>query len=145
MGTSRSKTAPTTVKALANREKALQLRRSGLSFERIGAAIGVTRQAAHQMVKVSMEHARSQISASADELRAEEVSRLDGMLEAVWKKAIKGDVQAIDRVLKIGERRAKLLGLDAPVRTALQGGGDDAPPIVSEARVTFYMPNNGRD
>lgn len=68
------------------------------------------------------------------------------MLTKAYPLAAKGDLQAIDRVLKIGERRAKLLGLDAPTRTALQGGGDDAPPIATttEATVTFYIPENGR-
>ena len=68
------------------------------------------------------------------------------MLQGLWPRARKGEAAAVDRVLKIGERRAKLLGLDAPTRTALQGGGDDAPPIttVTEAKVTFYMPDNGR-
>ena len=35
---------------------------------------------------------------------------------AVWDEAAKGEYAAIDRVLKILERRAKLLGLDMPVR-----------------------------
>lgn len=140
----RSKTSATTVRGVKNREAALDLRRAGWSFERIGEKLGITRQAAHKLVTGAMESARAQIAASTDELRMEEVSRLDGLLEKLWPKARKADAQAVDRVLKIMERRAKLLGLDAPIRTALQGGGEDAPPIVSEARVTFYMPDNGR-
>jgi hypothetical protein len=57
----------------------------------------------------------------AEELRTMEVARLDQMLLGLWPKAIKGDTWAVDRVLKIMERRAALLGLDAPVKRELSG------------------------
>lgn len=48
---------------------------------------------------------------------------------------------AVDRVLKIAERRAKLLGLDLPTKVALTDptGEKEAQPV------QFYMPENGRD
>ena len=50
-------------------------------------------------------------------------------------------LQAMAVSLKIMERRAKLLGLDAPVKTALTN-----PDGTKEAEVVqFYLPNNGRD
>ncbi len=128
---------------LKHQELALELRRAGHSYDAIGRKIGLSRSRAHALVQLGMEEARQQIVASADDLRAEELSRLDGMLAKIYPKAGKGDVAAIDRVLKIGERRARLLGLDAPVRTALEGT-EGAPPVSHEAKVTFYIPNNGR-
>lgn len=139
-----NKTSAARARKLKKQGQAIDLRRSGLSFTQIAEKVGISRSSAHQLVQQGMEDARRQIAASVDELRAEELSRLDGMLAKLYPRAARGDVQAADRVLKIGERRARLLGLDAPMRTALQGGGDDAPPIVSEAKVTFYMPDNGR-
>ena len=139
-----NKTSAARARKLKNQGQAIDLRRAGLSFTQIAEKVGISRSSAHQLVQQGMEDARRQIAASVDELRAEELSRLDGMLAKLYPRAARGDVQAADRVLKIGERRARLLGLDAPMRTALQGGGDDAPPIVSEAKVTFYMPDNGR-
>lgn len=139
-----NKTSAARARKLKNQAQVLALRRAGMPFSQIAAKVGISKSSAHQLVQEGMEDARRQIATSVDELRAEELSRLDGMLAKAYPSAAKGDLQAIDRVLKIGERRAKLLGLDAPTRTALQGGGDDAPPIVSEARVTFYMPDNGR-
>lgn len=50
----------------------------------------------------------------ADDLRVLELDRLDVLLTGLWPKAINGDAPAVDRVLKIMERRASLLGLDAP-------------------------------
>ena len=139
-----SKTSRMRVEAAKRREQAIMLRRSGWTFERIGQKLGITTSRAHSLVNEALVEARKQVSDVADELRVVEISRLDGLLEKFYPKAMKGDDQAAHRVLKIAERRAKLLGLDAPVRTSLQGGGDDAPPIVTEARVSIYIPANGR-
>jgi hypothetical protein len=38
-----------------------------------------------------------------------------------WTKAITGDTWSVDRVLKCLERRANLLGLDAPQKRELSG------------------------
>jgi hypothetical protein len=45
-----------------------------------------------------------------------ELERLDAMQKAHYASAVQGAVPATVCVLKIMERRAKLLGLDAPVR-----------------------------
>lgn len=71
---------------------------------------------------------RAQVAADAAELRAEEVSRLDAMLAGLWPDARRGHLGAVDRVLRLMERRARLLGLDAPEKKAL-GGLEGAPPV----------------
>lgn len=142
-----NRTSPAKARRLELQAKALELRRGGDGYEAIAEKLGIGKSSAHRMVEAAMAGARAQISASVDELRADELTRLDGMLAKLWPKVTDDpDVAVIDRIIKIGERRAKLLGLDAPVRTAIQGGGDDAPPIstVNETKVTFYMPENGR-
>lgn len=50
-------------------------------------------------------------------------------------------LQAVDRLIKISERRAKLLGLDLPAKIALTDptGEKEAQPV------QFYLPQNGRD
>lgn len=45
-----------------------------------------------------------------------ELDRLDAMFLAIAGRAAQGDVAAIDRALRIQERRARLLGLDAPTQ-----------------------------
>lgn len=117
------------------REMVLDLRRSGLSYSRIGEKLGITKQAAHRYVEKAMEETRAQIAASADVLRAEEVARLDAMLQGLWAKAKRGDAAAVDRVLRIGERRQKLLGLEAPVR--IETTGRDGKPIEVSSSVTI--------
>ena len=48
---------------------------------------------------------------NAENLRQLEVARLDELLLAWWQRA-KKDVQAANFVLRVGERRSRLLGLD---------------------------------
>ena len=45
-----------------------------------------------------------------------ELLRLDDMLFGLWPDARRGDNTAVVTVLKIMERRSKLLGLDMPVK-----------------------------
>lgn len=54
--------------------------------------------------------------ASAADLRELEAVRLDKLTFIAYRQAAAGDLAAMDRVLRIMERRAKLLGLDAPTR-----------------------------
>jgi hypothetical protein len=113
-----SRTAPRIVRGLQHRAQALELRRAGHTYAAIGEQLGLSKAMAFKLVRQGMEEGRIAIGKAADQLRAEELSRLDGMLEAVWPKASKGELAAVDRVLKIGERRARLLGLDAPSQHA---------------------------
>jgi len=48
-------------------------------------------------------------------VRALELERCDRLQAAVWPAATQGDVAAVAAVLRIMERRARYLGLDAPV------------------------------
>jgi hypothetical protein len=126
-----NKTAAKVAVSLERQQRALELRRAGLDYRSIASKLGIGKSQAQRLVKGGMEGARAQIDAEASDLKAEELSRLDGMLAGLWADARKGHLGAIDRVLKIGERRAKLLGLDAPVKMA-HGGDADAPPIKQE-------------
>jgi hypothetical protein len=118
-------------RGLEHQRQALELRRAGLGYEAIGERLGLKKSQSHRLVTRALEEARAQVTANADELRAEELSRLDGMLQGLWPRARKGEVSAVDRVLKIAERRAKLLGLDAPEKRELFGKG--GTPLVPGA------------
>jgi hypothetical protein len=61
---------------------------------------------------------RETLQEPADEVRQLELLRLDRYLSAIAEKVDSGDLKAIDRALKIMERRSKLLGLDAPQKVA---------------------------
>lgn len=116
---------------LDHQRQALELRRMGMGYVEIGHHLNISKTHAHRLVKDAMAGAIAQVTADAGDMKAEQLSRLDGMLAGLWPAARKGAVGAVDRVLKIEERRAKLLGLDAPVKHAV-GGDKDAPPIQTQ-------------
>lgn len=123
----KSKTGREKISTAERRRLALELRRSGLSFDRIGQQLGISRQAAHSHVTKALEKLAGEIDDRADELRAMELERLDRILLGCYQAAAGGNLKAIDRVIKISERRAKLLGLDAPSKIAnTTKDGEDA-------------------
>lgn len=97
--------------------KALRMRSLGMSYQAIADQMGVTKATAYNRCQ----RALAAIPAEAvDEFRRLEGQRLDLLLEKAMEKALseeKSSMFAIDRVLAIMDRRAKLMGLDAPVRT----------------------------
>jgi hypothetical protein len=52
---------------------------------------------------------------TVEQARAEEIQRLDALMEAVWPAADRGDKEAIASYMKISERKAKMLGWDKPI------------------------------
>lgn len=52
----------------------------------------------------------------ADELRTAELDRLDRLQLAAWPNAMRGDNKSILTIVRLMERRAKLLGLDMPLK-----------------------------
>ena len=114
-------------KATLRRAKALLLRKAGMTYEQIGEMMGCTRQNAHQLVTKALQEIRIKGEQDAEEIKLLELERLDTFFMGLWQNAKKGNVQALDRALKIMERRAKLLGLDAPSKIAPTSPDGEAP------------------
>ncbi|GAA4915886.1 hypothetical protein [Nesterenkonia rhizosphaerae] len=60
----------------------------------------------------------------AEDVLKQELESIDELERVFLAKALKGDRDAFDRVMKAKERRAKYLGLDAPKDVNLNTGGD---------------------
>lgn len=103
--------------------RALELATEGLTFEAIADALGyATASGAWRAVQRGL---RRTVQPAADEYRRLELRRIDGLLCAIWPRAVGDadvppDYDAVDRVLKLMQRRAKLLGLDAPVKFSIE-------------------------
>ena len=110
----RSKTAAPQVAAATWHPQALALRLQGLTYDQIGEQVGRDPAACYRAVAKHLQHTRAVAAETAQELREVELARLDRMLAVVGPMAEAGDLQAVDRVLRIQERRAAYLGLDAP-------------------------------
>ena len=101
---------------------------AGATYQAIAEQLGYANaKGAHKAVASAM---KLTLCEPAEELRELEVARLDAMLLALWRRVQSGDEKAIDRALKIAERRAKLLGLDAPQR--LEQAGPEGGPVQHE-------------
>lgn len=115
---------------MERRRNAIELRKVGLSYAEIGARLGVSAPAAHAMVKKELTLLQEKMSEETESLRAMELARLDVMQKAIWLPARNGNFGAIDRILRIMERRAALVGLDAPTKVAAtQADGTDIDPM----------------
>ena len=96
------------------RRQALELRKAGATYDQIARQIGYANEGgAYKAVQAAL---KAVYREPADEVRKLELERLDRLTLALWTRAKEGEAEAIDRVLKLMDRRAKLLGLDAPTR-----------------------------
>ena len=59
-----------------------------------------------------------------EEIRRLELERVDVALRAIWPQVQRGHLGAIDRLVKLSARRAKLCGLDAPTGIDLTSLGE---------------------
>jgi hypothetical protein len=129
----RSKLSPHVITVLQKQAEALQLRIAGASFPVIAERLGYAGpQGAYEAVKAALDRT---LREPAEELRKLDQERLERMLLGLWPQATQGNQGAIDRVIKLLERRARLLGLDAPVRLAGEGGGPVTLRVVYDVAV----------
>jgi hypothetical protein len=113
-----SKASSVRITAAQRRGKALDLRKQGQTYAQIAAALGVSESRAHQVVTEELRRLHAERSEAAGEVLRLELERLDVLQASVWPKAKAGEPTAVERVLNIMARRAKLLGLDAPTKVA---------------------------
>ena len=91
----------------------LRLRIRGLTFDAIGKELGVTRQAACKAYRVAMDALAAETRGTATQLRELELARLDELQAGIHNAALASDPAAVQAELKIMDRRARLMGLDA--------------------------------
>jgi hypothetical protein len=118
--------------AAERRLKAFELRKAGASFRQIGRELGVSEAQAHRDIMQALETLAKLTEPEVQHLRMIELQRLDEMQARLWPlithteinpvtgmRVPKPDQFAIDRVIRIMERRARLSGIDAPLRVNL--------------------------
>lgn len=134
--------------------EACRLRAQNLSYRQIAAELGVDVHTAYDAVQRGL---RDTLQEPADEVRRLELERLDELAQQARKVMLgthylinQGNVvrltrrgapleddgpvlAAIDRLLKIQERRARLLGLDAPQRVSIdaQNLGEEIRDLIA--------------
>lgn len=124
---SKSRTSKDRLQAVERRLLVLEARKAGYSYQQIADQLGISKgTVCKDLTRVLAEyHART--AEEVERLRALETERLDHMLRGIWPRATSGHLGAIERALKIMERRAKLLGLDGPIKIAPTDPGGTEP------------------
>lgn len=116
--------------------RAMQLKTRSLNYRQIAAELGVSVSSAHAMVARGL---RETLQEPAEDLRRLEVEKLDALERSALE--ILGDqyfivsagretslpdtepkLKALLLLLKVAERRSKLLGLDQPQKLTVDGG-----------------------
>lgn len=100
------------IDAAEKQRRALELRKAGATLDMIAESLGYANpSSAAKAVRTALHKI---IKEPAEEVRDMEVARCDAMLFAIWPQVKSGNHGAIDRALRIQERRAAYLGLDTP-------------------------------
>jgi hypothetical protein len=134
--------------------RALELRKQGWTHREIGDGLGISESGARDICNRVLARLETASTETAEEVRRLELERLDGLEKKAAEVLMKQHVfvnsgrivydgearliddgptlSAIDRLLKIQERRSKLLGLDAPEKHDLRLS--DLPSVEDMAR-----------
>jgi hypothetical protein len=90
---------------------AFEMRRAGADYELIAEKLGYkSAGGAEQAVRGRVK--KLYTPEDVDRVVEMELARLDALQLIAWRRAKNGDLAAIDRILKIMERRSQYLGLD---------------------------------
>jgi hypothetical protein len=110
-----------------NEQRALALWIRGATFEQIASAgFGITSasgawRAVHRGLRRIPE-------AEATEARKAQLTRLQAIRMHIWNNAPKDPIRAAEALIKLEAREARLLGLDAPVKTEVSA--TDGRPLI---------------
>lgn len=112
---------PLRVDAEERRARVATLLLGHKTVRQIAAEVGASRATVARDVQAVRAEWRERRLADVDQHIAEELARLAAIEAAVLPQAQEGKLIAVDRALAIMQRRAALLGLDAPQRREISG------------------------
>lgn len=115
---------------LERQVQALELRKAGWAFHDIGDRLGISTSQAFKDVSAQLKQLAALALDNAEELRQLELERLDMLIKGLEPMARVGNPGAVNSYLRVMERRANLLGMDAPVRQEMTGAGGGALEII---------------
>lgn len=111
----KEKTSVITINKREKSVRALELRKAGVSYDMIAQQLGYSnKSSAHRAVSKLLDSTEKEV---VGDLREMELRRLDDLFRSMYPMALKGNFAAVDKCLKIMERRSKITGLDAPEKT----------------------------
>lgn len=103
------------------RKEAIALRRAGVHADTIARQLGVSTRTVYAWIQEAI---RDIPREEADDLRRLELDRLDALFQPQYRAALAGDPVAAQVCLRIMERRARMLNLDAEAVAGLEQVGN---------------------
>lgn len=131
---------------------ALDERRKGKNFREIAkvlaAAGGPTSHSrAYELVVEALRDLRDQCREAAQDVRDLEIQRCDGMIAILWERLEKPKISArtaarvVDSILRVQDRKARYLGLDAPKR--IEATGAAGAPLLPPGAIAIQLVRPG--
>jgi hypothetical protein len=103
----------------------MDFRVAGVTFEKIGRQLGITKQAAHKHYRRAMAEAQERTDELSDQVAELTRRRLDALISAHWVS--RADPRSAEVIIRAEALRMKLEGTEAPAR--LEHSGKDGKPI----------------
>ena len=104
------------------RARVAELLAQGLSLSMIAKQVGVTSSTIAKDRDRILNRLKSETIQDVSKYRDLEMARLDTALENLWERVLSGDLQAVDRLLKIQDQRAKCIpDLQGPTKIEVTG------------------------
>lgn len=137
-------------KKITPEEKAkIELRRTqvaanllgGLTYRQMAQALGCSVGTIAGDVKAMMRNWRKEQISAAEQIIGLQMLRANRMINAIWDKAVSGDLNAQDRVRMWMDKIDRYMG----VADVIKVGGPDGQPLLSGSPVLIVLPDNGRD
>jgi hypothetical protein len=131
----RGRTRASDLLVLERRATVFRLKQSGATYAAIASMMQAsaawhgrlpqyyTEREVYRDVKAELQRQRTALAALVDDVRQEELARLDALQVAFWSRATSGDAHAAALVLDLMARRARYWpGLEQPVAVEVTAG-----------------------
>jgi hypothetical protein len=108
--------------------QAVAMKLAGMTYEQIAQALGYqSRQSAWRAVDYELSRQREE---RVGVMRKQELARYDAMQRAIWERVVSGDLDAIEKALRISDRRVRITpGLEAPRQYSVSEGSEYGPSL----------------
>jgi len=115
---SKSKTSAQKMEAAKRRPLVMQLRLEGYTISRIADQLDCGLATVKRDLDKMLETYGNDSEVVTTQYKRIQSARIEELVKGLWPKGKAGQVAAIDRLVKLFERQAKLLGLDKPTKVA---------------------------
>jgi predicted transcriptional regulator len=96
------------------RTRILELRAAGLTEYQIAEELDMSQSAVSRTINSQLDEWMQEDANHVERIRAMKLYELDQLKRAVWAKALKGDLRAVQQATKIVQAQARIAGAEAP-------------------------------